>query len=143
MYKKRRPRGLWQITRLFGAVRNFLIYKYTWKGTLVIIRFDLRVIEVASVWLRLSSVCQEYRGRSKICIPSLRKLVMSAFGGLGRSDRCTAGRFSASGSINYLRLPRMELTSFDSLLGFFIPELFYISLQKLQNRRYKVWPAAM
>lgn len=43
-----------------------------------------------------------------LCIPSLRKLVMSAFGGFGR---CTAGSYNASGSINFLWLPCKSLGS--------------------------------
>lgn len=41
-----------------------------------------------------------------LCIPSLRKLVMSAFGGFGR---CTAGSYNVSGSINFLWLPCKSL----------------------------------
>lgn len=46
-----------------------------------------------------------------LCIPSLRKLVMSAFGGFGR---CTAGSYNVSGSKNFLWLPCKSLGSTQS-----------------------------
>lgn len=46
-----------------------------------------------------------------LCIPSLRKLVMSAFGGFGC---CTAGSYNVSGSINFLWLPCKSLGSTQS-----------------------------